>query len=250
MSNPVVAMAALVALVGAAPSARSDALADGAEALRSNAADYDQRYGLNDLNRSAVDDHGKGSPELPGLRNFRKVLPGIVYRAGGNNAYRKPPLPNQGPLPPEALRHLCEQGFSQAVYLYRGGFTPQTVSCHDRGQPNEMSYSQIPITSGAKVGESRLLGLIHAQITSKDPRPILVHCYNGYHESGYASANALRQFCGFSSDHAYRYWVGNAAPGVSFSAMQSRIARFTPHADMAISPRQREALCPAPSADK
>jgi IS5 family transposase len=38
----------------------------------------------------------------------------------------------------------------------------------------------------------------------------------------------LRQFCGFSSDQAYRYWVRKAAPGVNFSAMQSRIARFTP----------------------
>ena len=74
----------------------------GSDRLLANAHEFTQRYGLNDIYRSAVNDRGKGLAELQGLRNFRAVLPGVLYRAGGNNAYRKEPRPNDSPLPPES----------------------------------------------------------------------------------------------------------------------------------------------------
>ena len=234
-------MAALAAVATCAGVTAQD---QNVEVLRANAADFSDRFGLNDLDHFAVDDRGKGLAELQGLRNFRSVLPGILYRAGGNNAYRVPKLPNNSPLPPEALPNLCKQGFSEAVYLYGNGFKAQTATCDYQGRQHETVYAQQPINGSAANG-THLLRIIREQIVSLTPHPVLVHCYNGYHESGYASAIALRQFCGFSSAQAYRYWEKNAAPGVSFATMKKRIERFTPAPDLAISKAQSAAICPA-----
>jgi hypothetical protein len=217
------------------------------DVLRANAADFTKRYALDGLDRPAVDDGGKGPDKLQGLRNFRAVLPGILYRAGGNNAYRVPKLPNKGPLPPEALTNLCKQGFSRAVYLYRPGYKAQTATCQYEGRPQQMVYDQLLINGSSRAKETQLLRIVREQIVSKTPHPILVHCFNGYHESGYASAIALRQFCGFSSGQAFSYWERNAAPGVNFSAMKDRISRFTPVPELAISPAQRAAICLGPA---
>jgi hypothetical protein len=246
MGKRLLVLAALAALYLGAHSAERIGQDLNVDDLHANAVDFAKRYGLHHLNDPpAVDNRGKGLGELKGLRNFRSVLPGVLYRAGGNNAYRVPKLPNQGPLPPEALTNLCKQGFTRAVYLYRRGYEPQTTACQSKGQPQQTIYTQLTI-NGSKIKETQLLQLIRDQIVSQSPRPILVHCYNGYHESGYASAIALRQFCGFSTDQAYGYWERNAAKGVSFSAMKDRISRFTPKPELAISLTQRAAICPSP----
>jgi len=214
-----------------------------AKALSDNRDRYEARFGKRSIDELIVDDHGKGPATLQGLRNLRVVLPGILYRAGGNNVYRKPPLANMGPLPPEALSNLCAQGFVAAVYLYNSGYQKAAVSCDYNGQTHEFSYLQVLIDH-SKAKETDFLRLVRGQIVSNNPQPILVHCFNGYHDSGYASAIALRQFCGFDAERAYRYWERNAAPGVSFAAMKSRIARFQQLPELGIEPVQQAAICP------
>ena len=36
-----------------------------------------------------------------------------------------------------------------------------------------------------------------------------MHCWNGWHASGYISALSLRQFCGVSGSDAVAYWIRN-----------------------------------------
>ena len=50
---------------------------------------YHQRYGLSDPYQKRVDDHGNGYEALYGVRNFREVLNGVLFRGGANNSYNR-----------------------------------------------------------------------------------------------------------------------------------------------------------------
>lgn len=54
------------------------------------------------------------------------------------------------------------------------------------------------------------LTAIRDRIVSGNHRPILVHCWNGNHASGAASAIALRQFCGVKRGRRGTYWKTTA----------------------------------------
>ena len=207
---------------------------------------YVTAYGQSDLHRTIVSNRGNGPPELEGLRNLRTVLPGILYRAGANNAYRTAEvLPNQGPLPPEALQNLCQQGFSDAIYLYSRRFTASTITCQRHGAGNQLRYSKAnPYMSVATT--RGILKLVHDRIEGADHRPVLVHCWNGWHASGYQAAIALRQFCGFSAQRGVKYWDENAAPlgKPETAAVHAAIANFVPLPELQISRAHRDLLCP------
>lgn len=207
---------------------------------------YVTAYGPTDLHRTIVSNRGVGPPELEGVRNLRTVLPGILYRAGANNAYRKAgALVNQGPLPAEALQNLCRQGFSDAIYLYSRGFTATTTTCEHGGAANQLRYLKAtPYMSAATT--RAILKLVHDHIEGTDHRPVLVHCWNGWHASGYQAAVALRQFCGFDAQQAVRYWDENAAPlgKTETAAIHASIANFLPVAELQISRAHRDVLCP------
>src|SRR5436309_1038631 len=87
---------------------------DATKALSESVEKYKSQYELQGPYKKRVQDNGKGDDALAGVRNFRAVLPGIVYRGGANNDYRKPKLSTKNPLPPEGLEHLCEQNFDRA----------------------------------------------------------------------------------------------------------------------------------------
>ena len=225
-------------LVMAAPTQADD--------LAASVQAYVTAYGQTDLHRTIVSNRGNGPPELEGLRNLRTVLPGILYRAGANNAYRKAgTLLNRGPLPPEALQNLCQQGFSDAIYLYSRGFTPSTITCQRGGAANQLRYSKA--TPYMSVATTRgILKLVHDRIEGADHRPVLVHCWNGWHASGYQAAIALRQFCGFSAQRGVRYWDENAAPlgKPETAAIHAAIANFVPLPELQISRANQDLLCP------
>jgi hypothetical protein len=50
-----------------------------------------------------------------GIRDYREVMPDVLYRGGANNG--------RAPLRDDQLKALCEAGFGTAVYLYRTGFS-------------------------------------------------------------------------------------------------------------------------------
>src|SRR5947209_15330039 len=57
-----------------------------------------------------------------GIRDYREVMPGVLYRGGANNG--------RGPLNQSQLNALCDEGIGTAVYLYSTQFPgPSTIRC-------------------------------------------------------------------------------------------------------------------------
>ena len=216
-----------------------------------------ERYPLKTASEKLVDNQGNGFEKLYGVRNFRAVLNGVYYRGGANNVYNKHgKRKNSNPLPAAGLENLCEEGFSQAVYLYSTNFSgaPKSVRCRDfQGNENVLTYSQISPLSYRREDQRELLTLIHDRI--RDPRrgPIYDHCWNGWHASGFVAAITLRQFCGFTKEQAVAYWNlntdgNNKSPG--YNKVRNQISAFQPFADLDISEAERAAICPAPGSLK
>jgi hypothetical protein len=210
------------------------------------------RYPLADASEKLVDNRGNGRDELYGVRNFRAVLNGVYYRGGANNVYNKHgKRKNSNPLTAQALENLCQEGFSQAVYLYSTNFSgaPKTVRCRDfRGNENVLNYAQLSPLSYRREDQRELLTMIHDRV--RDPRrgPVYDHCWNGWHASGFVAAITLRQFCGFSKEQAVAYWNKNTDGnnGSSYNRVRAQVAAFQPFADLTISDAERAALCPDP----
>lgn len=220
--------------------------------LAASVEQYKTRYPLPDVFAKLVDNRGKGRPDLEGVRNFRAVLPGLIYRGGANNSYRVPKLSHTNPLPPEGLVHLCEQDFSQAIYMYSDNFSaaaPTTQCQAGDGHSNALHYEQDSALSSSNhdAAIKRIFTIVRDRIIGTDHRPVFLHCWNGWHASGYASALVLRQFCQVSGEVAAKYWDRNrdkvSVP--SEKNIMKRIRNFQPLPGFAISEEQRAAVCPA-----
>ena len=217
--------------------------------LLASTTDYTARYNLTTPFQTAVGDNGRGMAELQGFRNFRAVLPGILYRAGANNDYRatygKANLKTNGPLPEEAINNLCDQGFAAAYYVYAtASFHQSPINCNYKTGKNSLSYAGLHPQYGG-LDTRKFLEAIHAHIIGDDHRPVLVHCWNGYHASGVASAIALRQFCSATADDAAAYWNTTAQPLIepNKSKALATIRNFKPIPELEISQDQRSIVC-------
>jgi hypothetical protein len=246
----------------------------GQKELEESVKSYRERYKLKDTHDVLVSNEGKGPIDLRGMRNFRAVLPGVVYRGGANNAFRHlyqpPPQPtlqklaNENPLPPEGLENLCKAGFSTAVYLYAKNMPKNMppVTCGSADPQKNLTYKSIAWTSVDSKGKVNtqgrvILELVHAKLTGNDPRPIYLHCWNGWHASGLASALILRQFCEVSGEKAAAYWGGNIQEEYwkptnpknlpkDYVAIQEQIKNFLPEAKLTISKELKDLVCPQP----
>ncbi|RZA00825.1 MAG: hypothetical protein EOP11_17940, partial [Proteobacteria bacterium] len=170
------------------------------------------RYGkLKDATAKLVDDRGNGFEALYGVRNFRAVLNGVYYRGGANNYYhRTNKRGNENPLPNDGLMNLCEEGFTDAVYLYptNAGTAPKITRCRTAdGAENVLNYQQI--TGLDAKNNRKLLTIVQNHLRNERLGGVYMHCWNGWHASGYAAAITLRQFCGFTGDQAAQYWTKN-----------------------------------------
>ncbi len=166
------------------------------------------------------------------IRELRTVIPGVLYRGGGPGG--------TNPLPSEALKNLCEAGFSLAVYGYTKNFKkPSPVTCTSmvNGQANTLEY--IAVEANESDAKATVFARIKAIALDPSKGPALVHCWNGYHASGELAATGLRQFCGWDGDEASKYWLkhANGAP------MISRVKKFSPIADAAIPDELRQEIC-------
>jgi hypothetical protein len=219
-----------------------------------------------------VQDHGEGPVSLRGVRNFRAVLPGVVYRSGGNNSFRnlygEKKRDNVNPLPPEGLANLCQEGFTTAIYLYDDNYPTAKAStaCNIRpdvasAQPaNTLSYlDKLPLPAGDAAIRD-MLQMVHAKLTgAAGPQPMLVHCWNGWHASGITSALILRQFCGVNGDDAAAYWncntdgncideevlvKGKKITKTGYKTIRGKIRAFTPYDDLKIGNEIKDKVCP------
>ena len=210
---------------------------------------YQKRYELPDIFRKLVGDRGKGPESLYGVRNFRAVLNGVVYRGGANNVYHRQPRENHNPLPTDGLENLCREGFSTAIYLYNKNFdgVKTGYDCSSvRGGPNHLTYRQLTAHSRPK-DAAAILKLVHAELSRPTPRPIYMHCWNGWHASGYISALILRQFCGVSPDAAVEYWNKNTDGnfrGRMHDVLRKRIRDFVPDPQLNIDAALKARVCP------
>ncbi len=211
--------------------------------------DFQKRYQLQNAFQKLVDNHGNGYENLYGVRNFRVVLNGVFYRGGANNVFHKiNPRPNSNPLPEDGLDHLCQQGFTLAIYLYSTNFntaSKEKTCTTVTGEPNTLRYVQIN-PFDPKSLES-ILRYTHESLTSTYTGPIYSHCWNGWHASGLVAATSLRQFCGLNAKEAVAYW-DKATDGVNQDAAYEKVRRqireFVPLTDLQISPELQKKICP------
>src|SRR6202022_1453130 len=118
-----------------------------------------------------------------GIRDFREVMPGALYRGGANNGH--------APLNRDELNALCEDDIGTAIYLYTTGFSGPSVTHCSKGS---LDY----IDKGWE-GSGRTA--VHKQIydvIKNKGKPVFIHCWYGIHATGAVAATALMQFCNVS----------------------------------------------------
>jgi hypothetical protein len=198
-----------------------------------------------------------------GVRNLRSVLNGVAFRGGANNVYNSEfgVRENENPLPEIALKNLCIQGFSNAVYLYSKNFKgPYQVTCKtQKNESNTLHYLRLQPEKAfqAKANAEDLETLIklnYEQIVSveNNQHPVYVHCYNGWHASGRAAALLLQQFCDADPATAISYWIENAHGSYqeAYKAIWKQILSFdqlknkSPFNEYKIDSKLKEKVCP------
>ncbi|MCB0350530.1 MAG: hypothetical protein KDD38_05065 [Bdellovibrionales bacterium] len=207
------------------------------------------RYNLNNVYDKLIDNRGDGYDALYGARNFRQVLRGVVYRGGANNSYhKKSPRSNMNPLQESARENLCLEGFSKSYYLYSENYDSSMEKniCHPQKNISQ-SLSYLQKSPMSKSGAKQILDDVYFALKNPASGAMYLHCWNGWHASGYISALVLRQFCDFSGDEAVSYWDLNTdgfneEPG--FERIRDRIRSFSPYRDLSISRELKARVCP------
>ena len=215
--------------------------------------EYRRRYPVKTARDKIVTNRGTGLEQLYGTRNVRAVLNGVYYRGGANNVFnRDGKRGNSNPLPEGGLAHLCQEGFGTALYMYPTHFdtaSPSATCQTFDGDSGHLDYGQISVLRGKRDDIRRIIATVYDHVRRPELGPIYVHCWNGWHASGYAAAATLRQFCGFSADQAVRYWNLNTDgvnKGASYEAVRALIRKFEPFPELTISAAEQAALCPDP----
>ncbi len=213
---------------------------------------YRKLFPLKTTSEKLVDNSGNGFDALYGVRNLRFVFPGVLFRGGANNTtHHNSPRPNMNPLQDDGLKHLCEQGFEEAVYLYNTNFSsaPGFVNCKSAVGSATPTARRLRYRSLDPFVTADQVAIFQTLLDSaRDPShgPVYTHCWNGWHASGFISATSLIQFCGVSSDLAVKYWDLNTDGhnDSSYDAIRKKIRAFKPVTGLAFTSEEQRALCP------
>ena len=216
---------------------------------KSDVESYKDRYGVTNVTDKIVDNVGEGEERLYGARNVRVLLYGISYRGGANNYYhRDNPRNNMNPLPEDGLMNLCQEGFKKAVYLYTTRFetATKTTSCSSfRDSESVLNYYKLPPENTNNM--YKILEMTYQAILDQNQGPIYIHCWNGWHASGLASAITLRQFCSYDAEKAVRYWDANTDGNntdPNYQRIRDKIRAFEPYPEFTIQPIIQTIICP------
>ena len=204
---------------------------------------YKSIFNLDCAKDKATDNRGKGNSSLYGTRNFRTILHGIAYRGGGNNYYHSTnKRNNKNPLPNDGLNNLANLNFRSAVYLYNVNFETAPTKIESKNG-NVLNYYQIGGNNEKDV--RALIKMTFESLDDVNKGPVYLHCWNGWHQSGYVSALLLRQFCDLGPEEAVYYWKNNTDTwNNGYDRIKSAIRSFIPYTDFQISSEIKQAVCP------
>jgi hypothetical protein len=216
---------------------------------------YQKRYPLGDTSIKLVDNHGDGFTDLYGVRNFRAVLKGVLYRGGANNAFNKNKVrDNKNPLPSEGLVNLCKEGFRNVFYMYTTNYDKKSnpVKCKtERGPDTKLENNMKYIQKGPwdRAAQHEILKTIYDNINNPTAGPTYLHCWNGWHASGLISSFSLRQFCNYTGDQAVKYWDQNTDgnnKGKAYESYRSQIRNFETFSDLKLTTEVMKQICFTP----
>ena len=108
---------------------------------------------------------------------------------------------------------------------------------------NTLKYLQI---SGNSDKEKRqIFSLIVDIANGKIKGPIYLHCWNGWHQSGYISSVILRQFCDITAEQAFDYWMKNT-DGVNkgYENVKAKVKEFKPLPGYSLPEDVKKEACP------
>ncbi|OGU57852.1 MAG: hypothetical protein A2X64_10175 [Ignavibacteria bacterium GWF2_33_9] len=205
---------------------------------------YKDRYGVKCLDEKITNNHGDGFDALYGTRNMRTILYGIAYRGGANNYYHKlNKRDNHNPLPEDGLEHLLSEGFSDVYYLYATNYKDAKKLWVSKDKSDTLHY--LNNSGNARKDMRNIMQDVLDVINNPAKGPIYLHCWNGWHQSGYVSAAILMQFCKFSNESAYQYWLQNT-DGVNkgYEGVKNQVKTFKPFPDISIPDSIRQQICP------
>jgi len=197
------------------------------------------RFGLDSVHTKIIDNKGRGEPSLGALRNVRVVLKNLLYRGGNNN-----PLSVQNPLTDATLDSLHRQRFNKVIYLYSKNFTkffPEEKL--DSIRRTGLSYVCVPSLNSGSI--QPFLQLVKKRADSRSDSLMYIHCWNGWHQSGWLSALTLMQFCGFSNQLALQYWARNTDNNFrGYHHVKEGILSFVPYPGLTFTEKQKNDHCP------
>ena len=210
---------------------------------------YKSRYNETDLLHKITDNYGNKFEELYGTRNMRPILHGIAYRGGGNNYYHKTDKrENQNPLPNDGVTNLCQEGFSKSVYLYQRNADSiiEKTNCNCiNGKSNRLEYLQLDYFDPDHIYE--MVKMTYESAIYDSIGPVYLHCWNGWHASGYISAILLKQFCGYTNLEATSYWdiaTDGANQSPRYRSIRDQINDFVPYPEFKLADGMGNKICP------
>ena len=144
------------------------------------------------------------------------------------------------------MHNLLSNGFSYSIYLYPENFDTSPSFIEDE-QNNIMNYYQI---RGDTLPElDSILNIVYNSIIY-DRGPVYLHCWNGWHQSGYISAILLKQFCDFNSKMSISYWETCADSWtLGYDKVRDRINNFKKIEKYRIPQSLSKEICPCNSID-
>ena len=164
-----------------------------------------------------------------GIRDYREVMPGALYRGGANNG--------RAPLNQNQLNALCDEGFGTAIYLYNTKFTgPSTIHC----SKGSLEYIYRGWEGGGRAAAHQQ---IFNTIKNKS-KPVFIHCWNGIHATGAVAATALMQFCNVPPQKAVEYWKVGIASKLQYPKVIQSIMNFHPNPNLQLTTEEQSEYCP------
>jgi hypothetical protein len=209
---------------------------------------YKERYKKNCLNEKITDNFGNGFELLYGTRNMKPILHGIAYRGGANNFYHKTnKRNNQNPLPNDGLENLSKEGFDYSIYLYGKNFKTATKLTVTENRRTKVKDTLLYIQNSGmnRQTQQEIMQMIKERIENPNLGPIYLHCWNGWHQSGYIASIILMQYCDFSNKQAREYWEKNTDGAYKkFENVKKMIANFSSFEAFKITSEVKEKICP------